>query len=370
MSRSLGCSSRAAALRVGALLAAVAVARVAVAADAPPAPAPAAAPGAVYKNPKLGLTVEGPSGWKLAEVSAGLPQWTTLATFSDAGTGSSVVLSVRRAVAVTLPRLRAEVTKTFADDKSYNVAAVTDLAVSGRRPLPGVLVDATQPRAVETPAPAAGAPPPPAPTGPPPMITWRVQAAYLLAGDWEFQVLAQAKATGFARVAPAIDKMMNSVTVKVAGSAFAQKGDGTFRDDVAGFSVRYPQGYGVRVPDRTQHLAEFAPAGDGPVLGVYRYETDADLDHEASLLVEYYKGPEVGGEAESGRTQVAGREAAFVRGKGVVGGREQIFFVAVVKRGNDTFRLRCAADATQEAAARATFDAFAQSFVMTNPAGN
>jgi hypothetical protein len=369
MPRSNGCSRRLAAY-LGALSAAVALGGAAVAQDAPPAPAPApaAAPGAVYKNPKLGLTVEGPSGWKLAEVSAGLPQWTTLATFSDAASGSSVVLSVRRATAVTLTRLRAEVTKTFAEDKTYNVAAVTDLAVSGRRPLPGVLVDATQPRPVETPAPAAGAAPPPA--GPPPMITWRVQAAYLLGGDWEFQVLAQAKATGFARVAPAIDKMMNSVTVKVAGSAFSQKGDGTFRDDVAGFSVRYPQGYGVRVPDRTQHLAEFAPAGDGPVLGVYRYETDADLDHEASLLVEYYKGPEVGGEAESGRTQVAGREAAFVRGKGVVGGREQVFFVAVVKRGNDTFRLRCAADATQEAAARATFDAFAQSFVMTNPAGN
>jgi len=318
----------------------------------------------------VGLTVEGPSGWKLTELSAGIPQWTPLATFADAATGSSAVLSMRRATAVTLPRLRAEVTKTFADDKSYAVAAVTDLAVSGRRPMPGVLVDATQARAVEVaapaPAPSGGA----APAGPPALITWRVQAAFLLGGEWEYQVRAQAKATGFARVASAIDRMIQGITVKVAGSAFAQKGDGSFRDDVAGFAVTYPQGYGVRIPDRTQHLAEFAPAGDGPVLGVYRYETDADLDHEANLLIEYYKGPEVGGEAVAGRTQLAGREAALVTAKGSVGGREQVFFVAVVKRGNDTFRLRCAADVTQEAAAKATFDKFAQSFVMTNPAGN
>ena len=36
------------------------------------------------------------------------------------------------------------------------------------------------------------------------------------------------------------------------------------------------------------------------------------------------------------------------------------------KRGNDTFRLRCAADVTDEAAAKATFDTFTRGFVLLN----
>ena len=331
----------------------------ALAADAPPAPA--APPGPTFKNGDLGITVDGPSGWRLAEGTPATPAWATVATFSDAQSGSSAVLSVRRATAVTLPKLRAEVSKTFADDKSYTVAGITDLPVSGKRPLPGVLVDATQSRPADPPAPGAAPP-----AAPPPPTTWRVQAAFFLAGEREFQLYVQARATLFARMAGSVDRMVQSVTLRVAGSAFTPKGGNAFRDDVAGFACRYPEGYGVRLPDRTQHLVEFAPAAAGPVLGVYRYETEADLDKETELLVEYYKGPEVGGEATGGRIQVAGREAALVTAKGRMGGKDQVFFVAVVKRGNDTFRLRCAADVTDEAAAKATFDTFTRGFVLLN----
>jgi hypothetical protein len=343
---------------LAALAATAGTASRATAEDAPPAPAPAA-PAATYKNDALGFSIEGPPGWKLVEGGVA-PQWTTLATFSDAASASTLLVLVRNAHAVTLGKLRAEVTKTFADDKSFAVNSITDLPYSLKRPLPGLVVDATQTRPAE---PVPGAPPP---ATPPPPVAWRLQAVYLLGGEREYLVLAQAKSAIYARFQQAIDRAIQGIALKAGSSAFTARGDGAFRDDVAGFSCRYPQGYGVRLPDRTQHLVEFAPAANGPVLGVFRYETDATLEREAELLLEYYRGPEVGGEATSGSAQVSGREAAVVTAKGRVGGIDQAFFVAVVKRGNDTFRLRVASDVTQETAAKATFDAFLKSFVLTN----
>jgi hypothetical protein len=213
-----------------------------------------------------------------------------------------------------------------------------------------------------SPPPAAGSPPAPAPLP----IVMRLQAVYLLGGDWEFLLAAQTRATLFSRFQPLIDKMFESLTLKLAGSALAPRGGGSFSDDVAGFRCRYPSEYSVRLPDRTQHLVSFEPATSGPVIGVFTYPTDADLEHEAQILIDYYKGPEVGGEATSSSGEVAGRPATIVTAKGRVGGRDQVFFVAVVKRGGESFRLRVAADATQEGAGKATFEAFVKSFILTN----
>src|SRR5262249_21385288 len=104
----------------------------------------------------------------------------------------------------------------------------------------------------------------------------------------------------------------------------------------------------------------------GPVLGVFYYPKGGDLDAEAKLLVDYYTGSEVGGEASTSRIQVAGRDAAVVTAKARIGGRDPAFFVAIAQRGDNTFRLRVAADVTQETAGKATFDAFVKSFVITN----
>jgi hypothetical protein len=145
------------------------------------------------------------------------------------------------------------------------------------------------------------------------------------------------------------------------------RGEGTFKDEEAGFSCRFPAGYGVRVPDRKQHLVEFAPSGEGPVIGVYRYESSDAVDAEAEALVAYYTGEEVGGEAEKRPIELTGRSAYVVRATGHVDGRDQVFFVAVVKRGSDqTFRLRVAADTTAEAAAKDAFDAFLKTFALLN----
>lgn len=331
---------------------------------APGPAAPAAPAGPVYKNADMGVTVEGPAGWRLVESKGAPTAWSTIATFTDAASGSTAVLTVRRASAVTLSKLRAEVTGSYADDRSFTVNSITDLPVGGRRALPGVLVDAQQLRAADAPAPGS-----PTPAVPAPSVAWRVRAAYLLGGEWEYLLYVQTKATLWSRFEPIVDRLIDGVTTKPAATAFGPRGEGAFRDDTAGFACRFPTGFSVRLPERTLHLVEFAPASGGPLLGVFRYDSEGDLEHETKTLVDYYTGTEVGGEATSGRVEVAGREGALVTAKGRIGGRDQVFYVAVVKRGNDTFRLRVADDVAKEATAKAAFDAFVKSFTLTSGGG-
>lgn len=306
-----------------------------------------------------------------------IPQWQTLATFVEqaapnrpaipAGRQSLAVLSVRRAAAISLSKLRAEVTKAYADDKSFTVSSIADLPPNGRRPLAGLLVDATQVRPADpAPAPAAGAAPAPAPAP----VTWRVNAAYFLGGEYEYLLYTQAPATLYASLQPSISAMIDGFTLKRSGTAGVPKGEGSFRDESAGFACQYPAGYGVRLPERTLHLVEFTPAGAGPVLGVYRMDSALDLDAEAKALVDYYTGPEVGGEATASQLEIAGRSAALVTAKGRPAGfvKDTLFLVAVVKRGNDTFRLRATGDQTDELNTRAAFEKFAKSFVLSNTA--
>jgi len=330
----------------------------------PVKPAAPVQPGSIYKNPGMGLTVEGPPGWRLVESKGGPSTWSTIATFTDAASGSMAILTARRAAAGTLAKLRAEVTALYADDKSFTVNTISDLATSGRRAQPGVLVDAQQMRAAD-PLPA-GTPPPAVPPAP---VAWHVRAAYLLGGEWEYLLYAQTKAALWARFEPLVDKMVDGVTTKVSAAAFGPKGEGVFRDDTAGFSCRYPTGFSVRLPERTLHLVEFAPATGGPLIGVFRYDSEGDLDHEVKTLVDYYTGTEVGGEASSARGEISGREAAIVTAKGRIGGRDQVFFVGVVKRGSEAFRLRVADDAAKEASAKVVFDTFVKSFTMTAAGG-
>ncbi len=349
------------------LAAAVVLAGFVPAYAAPPdAPAPAGAPpppGASYASPELGLTLEGPSGWKLGSFKGAPPAWQVVARFDDPTNGGSTVVSARRASAVTLQKLREEVSAHYAEDKTFSVMGISDLPPNGRRRLPGLLVDATQ----QQPDKGASAPTAPAaPAAPTPTVTWRVQDAWFLGGENEFLVHTQVKDTLFSRFQPQLLKMLDGIAVKVAGGTLSPKGEGTYRDDTVGFSCRYPAGYGVRLPDRTLHLVEFSAGGAAPVIGVYRYPSEVDLDAEAKTLVDYYTGGEVGGEATSAALEVAGRPGVLVSAKGRMGGRDQVFFVAVVKRDAEAFRLRVAADVTQDVAARAVFDTFVKAFVLSN----
>jgi hypothetical protein len=333
-------------------------------ADDPPKPdAPAPKPGPVLDDAGLGLTVEGPSGWTLAKEKQAVSTWGKVATFTDPVTQSTIAVYARHATAISLPRLRAEVTKFFADDPSYKVLGTSDMPANGRRSLPGVVVDATQTR--PAPPPPAGTPPP---AVPPPPVTWHLAEGWFLGGELEFLVHAEARATLWSRLSPTFDALMQNVAIRSSGSAISPKGEGSFRDEAAGFACRYPAGYGVRVSAREFERVEFAPAGDGPVIAVFRMESDKDADAEAADLVAYYKGEEVGGEAETSPIPVSGLNGVRVAAKGRIGGRDAVDFVAVVKRDRDAFRLRVTSTPQNEAPAKAVFDAFVKSFVLTTVA--
>ena len=344
-----------------AVLASVAVSR--ATADDPPKPDATAKPGPVLEDPALGLTVEGPPGWALAKEKNAVSTWAKVATFTDPVTQATVVVSARRATAVSLTRLRAEAAKAFADDPSFKVLGTSDLPPNGRRSLPGLVVDATQTR--PAPPPPAGTPPP---AVPPPPATWHLAEGWFLGGEIEYLVHAEARATLWSRLSPAFDAVMQGVAIRTSGSAMSPKGEGSFRDETAGFACRYPSGYGVRVSAREFERVEFAPAGDGPVIAVFRMESDKDAESEAADLVTYYKGDEVGGDAETAPLAVSGLNGVRVAAKGRIGGRDAVDFVAVVKRDRDAFRLRVSATPQGEAAAKTVFDAFVKSFVLTTVA--
>jgi hypothetical protein len=335
----------------------------AVAEDPPKPEAAGAKAGPVLADPGLGVTVTGPAGWTLAKEKGSVSAWARVATFTDSMTKSTAVVSARRATAITLPKLRAEIAKTYADDPSYKVLSTSDLPPNGARALPGILVDATQSR--PPPPPPAGTPPP---AVAPPPVTWRMADAYFLGGEVEYLVHAEARATLWSRLSPAIDAMVQGVGIQTSGSAISPKGEGTFRDEVAGFACRYPSGYGVRVSAREFERVEFAPAGDGPVIGVFRMESDKDADAEAADLVAYYKGDEVGGEAETAPLSVSGMNGVKVSARGRIGGRDAVDFVAVLKRDRDAFRIRVTATLPSENAAKTVFDSFVKTFVLTTVA--
>ncbi len=324
----------------------------------PPPAAPPASPGVTFAFPEGGLTLDGPPGWALSKTTEHVSSWALLATFSDANSGAQATLYVRRASAVTIQKLRNEVTKEFADDPSYTVNSITDLPSGMRRPWPGLLVDATQSRPTDPPAAGQPAPPPTA---------FRLYAGYYLAGENEFMLAVTARAATWARVQATADRLVQNLTLKPQALPNAGRGEGGYQNDHAKFSCRFPDGYGVHVPDRENALVEFVPATDAPTLGIFRYTSEADLDGEAKALTDYYTGDEVNGEASSSPMEIAGRNGILVTAKGRIGARDQFFLVAVVKRDKDTFRLRVAAEVTQEQAARTLFNTFVRSFRLIGP---
>jgi hypothetical protein len=328
---------------------------------APPegGPPPAPTPPETYDNPGLGVAITGPAGWTITPDKEAGHGWQRLCVLADAASGAESVVSVRKARSGTLPEMREATRRLFAEDRTFSVTSTTDVPPRPSRPFPGILVDGTQ-TVPGTPTPAKDPSAPPVPAAP---VVQRFRYLQLLGHGREWLVYTTVRATVWSKVADAVVALENALAVKVESA----RGEGAFRDEEAGFSCRYPAGYGVRVPDRTQHVVEFAPSGEGPVLGVYRYESADDLDAEAAALVAYYTGDEVGGEAEKKAIELAGRSAYVVRAKGTVDGRLQLFLVAVLKRGSDTtFRLRVAADVEAETAAQAAFDAFLKSFALLN----
>lgn len=328
----------------------------------PPAVAPPAGPtGPTYKNAGLGLSVGSAAGWTVADARSGAPSWTHLCTFSEPVSGAQTTVNSRKTTAGNLTSLRAEVDKLYKSDKSFTVTSILDLKPTATRPMPGIILDAVQSRDE---APPAGS----APGTPPTPVAYRTLAAYFLGTTGtEFLVYSQVRATIFSRVQPAIDKLIQSFSVTVTQATGMPQGATSFRDEKAGFACKYPAAYGVTIPAQPQVMAMFAGGVEAPTIGVYKYSSNQSLDQEAQLLLSYYKGDEVGGEAEERNAEVSGRSAIVVTAHARMDGKDQIFFVAVMKRESDTFRLRVVGEKSAEAKAREVFEAFIASFALTNP---
>lgn len=344
-------------LRAATLLVALPLASLQAAAE-PPAPAPAAAaPGPVYKNAELGLTLTAPKGWTLVAENAPASSWIQVAGFTAPGGQVQVSVGRRPRTAAALAELEALVRKEWTVDKTINVTAVGSVEPTTLRPVGMVRVEANQSRKTGPSRPGA------TPAAP---IVWQYEAAYALGPGAELRIQAEGPLTAFTAARAQIRSLLDSLTLAVA--ARGAEGSGTYRDDLRGFAVQYPAGYGIVVPQRERHVVEFAPvSAEQPVLGVYLLAWEKGVSDDVERLLKHYK-EERGGEATSRVDDVAGQPGAWITARVNESGRDSTILMAIVKRGNDLFRLRAAMPYASTGAGTVAFKAFVASFTLSAPA--
>lgn len=323
------------------------------AAAGPDDPQPAGAKGPNYSNPDTGLRVTGPAGWKMAKDKPKSAEWSRMVTFYDATTKSDAVISRRprtsSSVQALLGRVRAEWQKT----PELVVASMTPIARTELNPTARVQVEATYIQKVKSTDPNAPPKPP---------VTWRISATYLLAPKAEVLLYVKARATNWARVRSAVQKLRASIRFDGAAKDTGPKGEGAYRNDRHRFTCKYPTGYSVVTPARAANVVQFeGTSAEQPVLSVYRIVWDAGVDKDVARMVNYYR-EELAGEAETRSMQIGGRTATLITARANLGGRDQAFFVAIMKRGNEIWRIKAAAPQTEEATGRAVFQTFADNF--------
>lgn len=319
-----------------------------------PAPAPAAPP-AVYKNGLLGLSVTGPKGWKLTTSGSESATWTRLAVFDEPGTQVQVAVSQRRRTATSLDALEQQVRKEWTADKAFSLTGVNRVDATAIRPIAYVQVEANQIR-----KPAAAAPG--APAGQP--TAWQLLVTYVLAPGSEILVYGHGPAVAWSKARPLVQALVDSITLSAPPRG--PEGEGAYRNDARGFSLRFPKGYTVVVPQRQDHVASFVPvSGDQPTLDVYLLPWKEDVARDAERLVKHYQETR-GGQASSKVYEVAGQPGMLVTAQVTEQGRESVVLLALVKRGEELFRVRASIPKASEQAGQAVFDDLIRSFAMTS----
>jgi hypothetical protein len=326
-------------------------------ADPPSAPAPAPAAGPVYKNAAMGLTITAPAGWTVKSTGTETVPWRKLAVFSAPGTQVEVTVSQRDRTFVSLDALHAAVQKQWASDKAFTLAGVRTVEPSALRPVGMVQVEATH---VRTPPPATpGAAPAPAAMP----VVWNVLVAYVLAQRNEIVVYATSPAAAFGRARSSVQALFDSIVL--AAPPRGAEGEGAYRNDERGFSVRYPKAYTVVVPQRRDHVVSFVPtSADQAVLDVFLIEWKESTAKDADRLVAHFKDAR-GGESSARTGDVAGQPGMIVTAQVVEAGRESTVVLALLKRGDELFRLRASFPRTAEADGTAAFQEFLKSFALT-----
>lgn len=320
-----------------------------------PAPAGVSAdePG-TYANEDLGIRARSPAGWQVNPFSEQPMSWVGLVTFFDPKTEAEATLSVRKRDAADLATLEAKVRKEWAGlaGDGVSVQNIQRILSTALMPNASVVVDATHAKMV----PAQG-------NQPPSRRTTRIQANYYLSGGNEYLLYAKAPSTLWSRIRPGIEQIKQSLDLGNR-AASAPKGEGSYRDEMNGFTCRFPKGHTVVVPQRSRHLVSFEGlSADDPLISIYRVPWKEGAPADAARLVEYYV-DELAGEASTASTQIGGRAATLVRAKARIRGVDLAIWIAIIARDDHVMRLRVTVPETNEKVGQAVFDAFAASFEL------
>ena len=349
--------ARAVLLGLGLVVALLAAPRV----GAEPEDAPQGTATTVYRNTQLGLTASTPEGWTIvADKTTAPTSWKRLATFHDKDTDAQAVLSVRPRRAATLDDLMGMVRKDWEKTQDrLPMSAMRKVEASALSPVAKVIVDGSFVRKGEAKKSAAGVPEPPSNT------SYKVQATYYLGPGNTYLLYATAQQTHWSRLRAGLDSMRESLRFDEP-PAEGPTGEGSYRNDHIGFACRFPKGYTVVAPQRENHLVQFEGVSrDDAVLGVYAFGYDQSAAADAERLVAYYEGDK-GGTAAISRTEVSGQEAQLVKAKAMITGTDTIIMIAILKRGDDCFRLRAEFPVGAEAKGTAVFTTFVESFRLGN----
>ncbi len=339
----------------------------------PPLPAPSSA--SVYKNDALGVTVTGPTGWRMATAKAMPSQWTALVSFSEPTSGAEATLEVRPRRSGTVQELRDAVQKEWAQDPTATVVATREIEPSLTNPAPGVDFEVTQvvlpkrsggkpdAKPETKPGTEPGTPPAAAPAAAP--TTMYVLATYWLGPGYEFRLYGTSRSALWPRMRPFVERVRDSF--RLAGVAKGPEGEGSYQDELRGFFCRFPKGYTVRIPAQKNHVVEFAGvSAEQPVIAIQHFASATTIEQDAQSLVTYYT-EEQNGEATAAPLQVAASSGMLVTARATVGGKDQTFFIAIAKRGGEFFRLRASVARSVEAEGKRVFDAFLATVTLGTP---
>ncbi|MDA1195102.1 MAG: hypothetical protein O2894_07945 [Planctomycetota bacterium] len=316
------------------------------------------AAGPTYSNDGFGVTTSGPEGWKLIEDKvAAVSVWQRLATFNDTKTDAQVVLYSRPRSASNLDALMASVRKEW--DKSgdrLRVDGMRKLDASALNPIARVIVDGSFTRKAAPKKGKDGVPAPPGESTP-----MRVQATYYVGPGYEFLLYAQAQQTHWSRLHRQIEAMRDQLKFNKQVDS-GPTGEGSYRNEKIGFTCRYPKDYAVVQPAREHHVVKFAGvSANDPDLSVYAFPYEEEASDDAQRLVAYYEG-EKGGTAQRSRTEVSGTESVQVTARAMIDGVDQAIWIAVIKRGDTCYRLRCVVPTERESTGASAFRTFLASF--------
>jgi len=317
--------------------------------------------GGMYANKELGVRARGPAGWKMVADRASAPTvWNRLVTFNDTSTDAQATLSVRPRAAATLDDLLALVRADWDKTKDrLRVNSMQKVEASVLSKVPQVIVDGSFTRKPEKPAESKDGVPAPPSAG----VPYRVRAVYLLGPGYTYLLYAQCQETHMSRLRAPLEQLRESIQFDQEIDK-GPKGEGSYRSEADGFTCQFPKDYTVITPQRSNHLIQFEGVSENdPVLSIYGFKWEQEAGKDAERLVAHYE-ENKGGTASSSTMEVAGQQGVLVKAKATIGGQDRIVLIAVVKRGDDLFRLRASMPVAAEASGTGVFNAWVASFKL------